>query len=441
MDDPVALVLERLERDELLLDAVEALQLGERRRQVLGGADEDAALLDRLARRRLDAVELEQVGGLVHVVDDVVDARGELVDVLAVERGDVLRVQELDQVVRDRVALVLGLLHVRVRDRRVGILPEALLDAPPGLEGVRTGPREEVVELGRPWNQGEPQAGQDGTGSPSGHRSVTFRSSRSRARPPRRAPAGADTRIVAIGDFGVGGDRQRLTGSAVERFAARRGIDALVTLGDNDYTERPAAFESNWLGSFGWAAADGLLVAGTLGNHDVRVDRGRYEFELLGMPGRYYRRRLGNVELFLLDSNRLGPTQLAWLDSALAASDARWKVVAMHHPAYSCGGYLGDRRVRSRLVPIFELGRRRPRPRRPRPQLPALRQPRGVTYVVHGGGGRGLYPSSRARTGSRGAVRPEERHGWLYLRADAGRSACARSAAGAASRTASALYP
>ena len=26
----------------------------------------------------------------------------------------------------------------------------------------------------------------------------------------------------------------------------------------------------------------------------------------------------------------------------------------MHHPAYSCGGYLGDARVRNRLVPVFE---------------------------------------------------------------------------------------
>ena len=106
---------------------------------------------------------------------------------------------------------------------------------------------------------------------------------------------------MAIGDFGVGGQRERLTGAAVERFAAGRPADALVTLGDNDYTERPAAFRANWLGSFAWAAADGLLVAGTLGNHDVRVQGGRYEFDLLGMPRRYYRRRVGDVGLFLVD--------------------------------------------------------------------------------------------------------------------------------------------
>jgi 3',5'-cyclic AMP phosphodiesterase CpdA len=233
------------------------------------------------------------------------------------------------------------------------------------------------------------------------------------------APAGADTRIVAIGDFGVGGDRQRLTGAAVERFAERRGADALVTLGDNDYTERPAAFESNWLGSFGWAAANGLLVAGTLGNHDIRVDRGRYEYDLLGMPRRFYRRRLGDVELFLLDSNRLGRTQLAWLDSALASSDALWKVVAMHHPAFSCGGYLGNRRARNRVMPILEL-------RDVDLVLAAhdhnyqrFASREGVTYVVHGGGGAGLYPLQKCPDWFPRRVKARKERGWLYLRADA----------------------
>jgi hypothetical protein len=233
-------------------------------------------------------------------------------------------------------------------------------------------------------------------------------------------PAGADTRILAIGDFGVGGDRQRLTGADVEGFAEPRRVGALVTLGDNDYAEDPAAFESNWLGSFGWAADDGLLVAGTLGNHDVRVDAGRYEFELLGMPGRYYQRRLGNVELFLLDSNQLGAQQLAWLDSALASSEARWKVVAMHHPAYSCGGYLGDRRVRRRLVPIFELHGVDLVLAAHDHNYQRFAERNGVTYVVHGGGGAPIYPLRTCPGWFPPRVKAREQRGWLYLRADAG---------------------
>jgi len=192
-----------------------------------------------------------------------------------------------------------------------------------------------------------------------------------------------------------------------------------VTLGDNDYTERPAAFRANWLGSFGWVAADSILVAGTLGNHDIRVDRGRYEFELLGMPRRYYQRRVGDVSLFLLDSNSLGKVQLRWLDAALGTTDATWKVVAMHHPAYSCGGYLGDGRVRRKLVPIFERGEVDLVLAAHDHNYQRFARQGGVTYVVHGGGGAALYPLRKCPESFPRRVDARKRHGWLYLRANA----------------------
>jgi 3',5'-cyclic AMP phosphodiesterase CpdA len=224
---------------------------------------------------------------------------------------------------------------------------------------------------------------------------------------------------VAIGDFGVGGRWERVTGANVQAFADRRDVDALVTLGDNDYTESPAAFRANWLDSFGWASADGLLVAGTLGNHDVRVRGGRYEFELLGMPGRYYRRELGNVELFLLDSNQIGGNQLDWLETALASSTATWQVVAMHHPAYSCGGYLGDPRVRRRLVPVFEEGGVDLALAGHDHNYQRFAQRGGVRYVVHGGGGAELYPLRPCPADFPERVEARKRHGWLYIAADA----------------------
>ena len=204
----------------------------------------------------------------------------------------------------------------------------------------------------------------------------------------------------------------------MERFAERREADALITLGDNDYTESPPSFRANWLDSFGWAAADGLLVAGTLGNHDVRVRGGRYEFELLGMPGRYYRRELGQVELFLLDSNRIGGDQLEWLEAALASSTADWKVVAMHHPAYSCGGYLGDARVRHRLVLVFEQGGVDLVLAGHDHNYQRFARRNGVTYVVHGGGGAELYSLQPCPVSFPVRVEARKRHGWLYLRAD-----------------------
>jgi uncharacterized protein YjeT (DUF2065 family) len=115
---------------------------------VLDGCDEDAALLDRLPSRRLDAVELEQVRRLFDVVDDVVERGGERVDVLPVERRDVLRVQQLDQLVRQAVALVLEGFYLVMANGAARKVAEALLDAPRGLQRVVAGLTEEGVELG-----------------------------------------------------------------------------------------------------------------------------------------------------------------------------------------------------------------------------------------------------------------------------------------------------
>jgi 3',5'-cyclic AMP phosphodiesterase CpdA len=149
------------------------------------------------------------------------------------------------------------------------------------------------------------------------------------------------------------------------------------------------------------------------------VRQGRYERELLGMPRRQYRRRVGDVALFLVDSTRLGEKQAHWLDSALARSDAPWKVVAMHHPAFSCGGYLGTPGVRQLFVPIFErhgvdlvLAAHDHNYQR-------FAKRKGVTYVVHGGGGARLYSLRSCPSSFPRRVRARKAHGWLYLLADA----------------------
>ena len=58
-------------------------------------------------------------------------------------------------------------------------------------------------------------------------------------------PAGV-YRIIAIGDFGVGGEFQRGFGEGVRKFEARNRSNMLLALGDNDYTESPSAFRANW---------------------------------------------------------------------------------------------------------------------------------------------------------------------------------------------------
>ena len=123
------------------------------------------------------------------------------------------------------------------------------------------------------------------------------------------APAGAATRILAVGDFGVGGSTERATGAAIEAWEAEHPASLLLTLGDNDYTESPPTFRSNWHDAFGWLEAAGVRPRGTLGNHDVRVDGGRYEFKALRMPSSHYQRSRPNFDLFVLNSNSVGDGQ------------------------------------------------------------------------------------------------------------------------------------
>jgi hypothetical protein len=224
-------------------------------------------------------------------------------------------------------------------------------------------------------------------------------------------------RILAVGDFGVGGDRQRATGAAMKRFEIRYPATYLVTLGDNDYTESPTAFHQNWIAGFGWFSDAGLRVAGTLGNHDVRVDGGRYEYDELSMPRARYRRVVGNVELFILNSNRVNIAQTDWLKQVLPASTAIWKIVAFHHPAWTCGEYRSNAAVVQKWVPLFErygvqlvLNGHDHNYQRFGPR-------RGVTYIVHGGGGSHLYPieSCPASYPTRRFARAT--HGFLFLRA------------------------
>jgi hypothetical protein len=232
------------------------------------------------------------------------------------------------------------------------------------------------------------------------------------------AQAATPTGALAIGDFGVGGSTERAIGRAMRSFESTHPASVLVALGDNDYTESPTLFNRNWRDAFGWLPSAGVGVAGTLGNHDVRVDFGRYEFDELDMPRSYYRRTIGNIDFFLLNSNVVGPRQTAWLARALAGSAARWKVAAFHHPAFTCGAYRSDAAVRRYWVPLFERygvdlvlsGHDH--------NYQRFIARRGVRYVVHGGGGARLYGIEPCPSGYPRRLVGRSVHGFVYLLAD-----------------------
>ena len=116
-----------------------------------------------------------------------------------------------------------------------------------------------------------------------------------------------------------------------------------------DLAERPT--DAYWAESFRSidGIAQSLPVLCVTGNHEylkypIRKLERRFSlvfsYFLKSMVGenQVYTLRYGDVQLFLLDSNREWPflaQQARWLKQQLGESTARWKVVVLHHPIYS----------------------------------------------------------------------------------------------------------
>jgi hypothetical protein len=145
-------------------------------------------------------------------------------------------------------------------------------------------------------------------------------------------------RIAAIGDYGDGGPDTPRVADLVRSWEP----DVIITEGDNCYA--PGDHLSNVDPYYGdYVATDRLFPA--IGNHD-RDDCGGYDayFAYFGVPGRYYALELGPVHVFFLNSEPDEPDgvtsdspQAQWLQDALAASSAPWKIVSFHRPPYSSG--------------------------------------------------------------------------------------------------------
>ena len=133
------------------------MQPAEERRQLLGRAHEERAELERLLRRRLDAVEAEQLGRVLDLVRHLVDRERERDEVLAVVRGHELGVDAAQRLHHDAIAFVLELLHVILADARRGVFAEPPLDRFRSRHRVLAGTREQLEHLAAPRPEAEAQ--------------------------------------------------------------------------------------------------------------------------------------------------------------------------------------------------------------------------------------------------------------------------------------------
>ena len=160
--------------------------------------------------------------------------------------------------------------------------------------------------------------------------------------PSDAAPA---TRSLRVGLVGNSGTRRHAASQVVyemDRFAGRIPIDDVILLGNNLYG--PNVFDhldfiESFEGTFRRLMKRGVRFHAALGHEDQSYAWIQARYAPFNMDGRrYYSRTLGSglLEIFLLDSPAMrddpaeAERQLEWLDRALAASTAPWKMVGLH---------------------------------------------------------------------------------------------------------------
>src|SRR5215831_17533277 len=145
--------------------------------------------------------------------------------------------------------------------------------------------------------------------------------------------------FAVIGDSGTGHKAQFDVARQMATQHDKLPFDTVIMCGDNIYPKGdPAQFKVKFEEPYKDLLAGGVKFYAALGNHDAEHgSRAELEYDKFGMGGhRYYSftKRDGLVEFFSLDTTDVSPTQMKWLEEALAASKARWKVIFGHHPLY-----------------------------------------------------------------------------------------------------------
>jgi hypothetical protein len=148
-----------------------------------------------------------------------------------------------------------------------------------------------------------------------------------------------------IGDSGTGRPEQYAVGETMDSVWQKTPFSLVLMLGDNLYGEFKGAesFKERFELPYARLLKRGVKFRAVLGNHGEAA--GELGYAPFGMEGkRYYTFMEGGglAQFFALDSDQLDATpvdaaQVAWLESELKASTARWKIAYFHQPIYNAG--------------------------------------------------------------------------------------------------------
>jgi predicted phosphodiesterase len=224
----------------------------------------------------------------------------------------------------------------------------------------------------------------------------------------RTAPQGEDSHFAfaVIGDSGRGRKSQLAVAALLERL----NPDLMLHTGDVVYPSgQEHHYDQRFFAPYGQLLKE-VPIFPVLGNHDLEKGNGAAYFNNFHLPRnslqnteRYYSFDWGNTHFVALDSELYyeddcgcPEEQKAWLERDLSKTRQLWKIVYFHRPVYSSSKHGSDEEIRKDLEPTFGRyevdivfnGHDHAYER----TVPI----HGVTYVVSGGGGKGLYPAGRS---------------------------------------------
>jgi hypothetical protein len=171
-------------------------------------------------------------------------------------------------------------------------------------------------------------------------------------------------RFIAFGDMGTGDSDQYALAKRMAAWHDTHPYDTALLLGDNIYPDGdPADLPAKFERPYAELLLRGIRFQASLGNHDVRRGRAaQINYPNFNMGGRAYYSFTRGVtaagkslaEFYALDTTAMDAAQLRWLEGALAASQAQWKLAFFHHPLYSSATTHGsDAALRAKLEPLF----------------------------------------------------------------------------------------
>ncbi len=184
--------------------------------------------------------------------------------------------------------------------------------------------------------------------------------------------------FVALGDFGSGKPGQIEVAEGIARRHRAQPFQFGITMGDNFYrcgvrSVDDPKWESRWEKLY---TPLGIPFYATLGNHDyglppiacpaggasaqAEVDRTSRSTSWR-MPARYYTFTAGPARFIAIDTQGWSTEQLDWIRRTLAETrdepGIRWRIVYGHHPIYTSGVHLNQRRIgrlRRELLPVLK---------------------------------------------------------------------------------------